>query len=237
MSVEATVGSQSRTAPSAREMRKVIWGSSLGTVFEWYDFFVYGTLAATLGPLFFSKALGETGAFLASLATYGAGLVLRPFGSLLFGRLGDVVGRKHTFLITILLMGISTAGVGFLPTYETAGVTATVMLVLLRCLQGLALGGEYGGAATYVAEHAADGRRGEATGWIQICATGGFFLSLIVVLSTQALTGPDFKVWGWRIPFIISVLLLVVAVSSTTKTASKPRCARPRRKSGSRASA
>jgi MFS family permease len=212
MSVEATVGSQSRTTPSAREMRKVIWGSSLGTVFEWYDFFVYGTLAATLGPLFFSKALGETGAFLASLATYGAGLVLRPFGSLLFGRLGDVVGRKHTFLITILLMGISTAGVGFLPTYETAGVTATVMLVLLRCLQGLALGGEYGGAATYVAEHAADGRRGEATGWIQICATGGFFLSLIVVLSTQALTGPDFKVWGWRIPFIISVLLLVVSV-------------------------
>lgn len=212
MSVEATIGGEARTAHGNREMRKVIWGSSLGTVFEWYDFFVYGTLAATLGLLFFSKALGETGAFLASLATYGAGLVLRPFGSLLFGRLGDVVGRKHTFLITILLMGISTAGVGLLPTYESAGVTATVMLVLLRCLQGLALGGEYGGAATYVAEHAADGRRGEATGWIQICATGGFFLSLIVVLSTQALTGADFKVWGWRIPFIISVLLLAVSI-------------------------
>lgn len=221
MSVEAAVGSV-RHVHGSREMRKVIWGSSLGTVFEWYDFFVYGTLAATFGPLFFSKALGETGAFLASLATYGAGLVLRPFGSLLFGRLGDVVGRKHTFLITILLMGVSTAGVGLLPTYDSAGVAATVMLVALRCLQGLALGGEYGGAATYVAEHAADGRRGEATGWIQICATGGFFLSLIVVLSTQAYTGADFKVWGWRVPFLLSVLLLLVSVYIRMKLDESP---------------
>lgn len=194
------------------ELRKVIWGSSLGTIFEWYDFFVYGTLAATLGSLFFSKALGDTGAFLASLATYGAGLVLRPFGSLIFGRLGDVVGRKHTFLITIVLMGISTAGVGFLPTYETAGIGATILLVTLRCLQGLALGGEYGGAATYVAEHVEHGHRGQATGWIQTCATMGFFLSLVVVLTTQGLTGSDFKTWGWRVPFILSLLLLAVSV-------------------------
>jgi MFS family permease len=200
-------------AASKSELKKVVWGSSLGTIFEWYDFFVYGTLAGILGPLFFSKQLGDTGAFLASLATYGAGLVLRPFGSLLFGRLGDVVGRKHTFLITIILMGVSTAGVGLLPTYETAGVFATVLLVVLRCLQGLALGGEYGGAATYVAEHAAHGRRGFATGWIQICATMGFFLSLIVVLSTQSLVGLEaFKTWGWRIPFVISVFLLAISV-------------------------
>ena len=198
---------------SKAELTNVVLGSSLGTVFEWYDFFVYGTLAGVLGPLFFSKELGETGAFLASLATYGAGLVLRPFGSMIFGRLGDVVGRKHTFLITIILMGISTAGVGFLPTYESAGVFATVLLVTLRCLQGLALGGEYGGAATYVAEHAEHGRRGFATGWIQICATGGFFLSLIVVLTTQSYVGmADFKIWGWRIPFLISIVLLAVSV-------------------------
>lgn len=199
-------------AHASRGLKKVIFGSSLGTAFEWYDFFVYGTLASVLGPLFFSKQLGDTGAFLASLATYGAGLVLRPFGSVLFGRLGDIVGRKHTFLITITLMGVSTAGVGFLPTYETAGVAATVLLVLLRCLQGLALGGEYGGAATYVAEHVAQGRRGYATGWIQTCATTGFFLSLIVVLTTQQLTGGDFKTYGWRIPFILSILLLAVSV-------------------------
>ncbi|MEP9351922.1 MFS transporter [Xanthobacter sp. KR7-225] len=203
---------QAEHAPPKDELRKVIFGSSLGTIFEWYDFFVYGTLAGILGPLFFSKTLGDTGAFLASLATYGAGLVLRPFGSLLFGRLGDVVGRKHTFLITIVLMGVSTAGVGFLPTYETAGVAATVLLVLLRCLQGLALGGEYGGAATYVAEHVGHGRRGLATGWIQICATMGFFLSLIVVLTTQSAVGDDFKTWGWRVPFILSLLLLAVSV-------------------------
>src|SRR5882757_693242 len=197
---------------SSSDLRKVLLGSSLGTAFEWYDFFVYGTLAGVLGPLFFSKQLGDTGAFLASLATYGAGLALRPFGSVLFGRLGDVVGRKHTFLITIVLMGISTAGVGLLPTYETAGVMATVLLVFLRCLQGLALGGEYGGAATYVAEDVGPGRRGYATGWIQICATMGFFLSLIVVLATQQITGAGFKDYGWRIPFVLSILLLAVSV-------------------------
>ena len=197
----------------ALQMRKVILGSSLGTAFEWYDFFVFGTLAAILGPLFFSKELGETGAFLAGLATYGAGLILRPFGSLLFGKLGDVAGRKTTFMITMALMGVSTAGVGLLPTYESAGVIAPVLLVILRCLQGLALGGEYGGAATYVAEHAAPGRRGYSTGWIQICATLGFFLSLVVVLGSQTAMGTDqFKVWGWRLPFLLSVCLFAISM-------------------------
>jgi MFS family permease len=212
MSIASATPLENAPPASSSDLKKVILGSSLGTAFEWYDFFVYGTLAGVLGPLFFSRQLGDTGAFLASLATYGAGLVLRPFGSVLFGRLGDVVGRKHTFLITIVIMGISTAGVGFLPTYETTGVTATVLLVFLRCLQGLALGGEYGGAATYVAEHVDPGRRGYATGWIQICATMGFFLSLIVVLTTQQMTGADFKTYGWRIPFVLSILLLAVSV-------------------------
>lgn len=198
---------------SRQEMRRVILGAALGTVFEWYDFFLYGTLAAFFGPLFFSPTLGETAAFLASLATYGAGLVLRPFGSLLFGKMGDTVGRKVTFLVTMALMGISTAGVGLLPTYAAVGVTAPVLLVCLRMLQGLAMGGEYGGAATYVAEHAAPGRRGAATGWIQICASGGFFLSLVVVFATRGLVGADaFKAWGWRVPFLVSVLLLGVSM-------------------------
>jgi MFS family permease len=195
------------------QMRKVIFGSSLGTAFEWYDFFVFGTLAVILGPLFFSKSLGDTGGFLAGLATYGAGLVLRPFGSLVFGKLGDVAGRKKTFMITMVLMGISTAGVGLLPTYQTAGVISPILLVLVRCVQGLALGGEYGGAATYVAEHAAANRRGFATGWIQICATMGFFLSLIVVLGCQSALGPEqFKAWGWRLPFLASVVLFAVSM-------------------------
>jgi len=209
----ARVGAHASAKSERSEMRKVIFGSSLGTAFEWYDFFVFGTLAAILGPLFFSKDLGETGAFLAGLATYGAGLVLRPFGSLLFGKLGDVTGRKTTFMITMALMGVSTAGVGLLPTYETAGLAAPILLVVLRCLQGLALGGEYGGAATYVAEHASHGRRGYATGWIQICATIGFFLSLIVVLACQsALEAEQFKSWGWRLPFLLSVGLFGVSM-------------------------
>jgi len=214
----ATIGTaaavQAATAAARRrEMRKVVLGSALGTVFEWYDFFLYGTLAAFFGPLFFAPSLGETGAFLASLATYGAGLVLRPFGSLLFGKMGDTAGRKVTFLVTITLMGISTAGVGFLPTYAQVGVLAPVLLVSLRCLQGLAMGGEYGGAATYVAEHAEPGRRGRATGWIQVCASGGFFLSLLAVFACRGLVGSDaFRAWGWRLPFIASVLLLAVSM-------------------------
>ncbi|ACL62624.1 General substrate transporter (plasmid) [Methylobacterium nodulans ORS 2060] len=196
-----------------REMRKVIIGSSLGTVFEWYDFFLYGTLAGFFGPLFFSPALGETGAFLASLATYGAGLVLRPFGSLLFGRMGDTAGRKMTFLITVALMGIATAGVGLIPTFAQIGIAAPIILVTLRCLQGLAMGGEYGGAATYVAEHAVKGRSGRATGWIQICASGGFFLSLLAVFACRGLVGADeFRAWGWRLPFVASVALLAISM-------------------------
>ena len=207
----------------AHELRKVIFGSSLGTAFEWYDFFVFGTLAAILGPLFYSRELGETGAFMAGLATYGAGLILRPFGSLIFGRMGDVVGRKTTFMVTMTLMGISTAGVGLLPTYETAGVLAPILLVILRCLQGLALGGEYGGAATYVAEHALPGQRGYATGWIQICASLGFFLSLLVVLACQSIIGDAaFKSWGWRLPFLISVALFGVSLYIRSKLNESP---------------
>lgn len=194
-------------------MRRVIIGSSLGTAFEWYDFFVYGTLATVLGPLFFSPSLGQTAAFLASLATFGVGLVLRPFGSLVFGRLGDVIGRKYTFLVTIIMMGASTVGVGLLPTYASAGAWAPVLLVLLRCIQGLALGGEYGGAVTYVAEHAGPNDRGYYTSWIQLTATGGFLLSLLVVNFAQNVTTPEqFLSWGWRVPFLFSVVLLLFSV-------------------------
>jgi len=197
----------------AREMRKVIWGASLGTAFEWYDFFVYGALAAVLAPLFFPPDMGQTAAFLASLATFGVGLVMRPFGSLVFGRLGDLVGRKYTFLVTIVMMGISTIGVGLLPTYATIGAWAPALLVLLRCVQGLALGGEYGGAATYVAEHAEDSKRGTHTSWIQLTATAGFLLSLLVVTVTRYATTPEqFNSWGWRIPFLFSIFLLGISI-------------------------
>jgi MFS family permease len=207
----------------AREMRKVILGASLGTIFEWYDFFIYGTLAAILGPLFFPKELGETGAFLAGIATYLAGLAIRPLGALVFGRLGDVVGRKYTFLVTIIIMGIGTACVGLLPTFATAGVIAPVLLVTLRCVQGLAMGGEYGGAATYVAEHAEPGKRGLATGWIQMTATVGFFISLLVVMACEAAMGSqEFKTWGWRIPFLFSILLLVISVYIRSRLEESP---------------
>jgi MFS family permease len=207
---------------SANNIKTIIFGSSLGTAFEWYDFFVYGTLATMLGPLFFSKELGETGIFLAALATYGTGLLARPIGSAVFGRLGDMVGRKKTFLITILLMGCSTASIGLLPTYETVGGYATLMLVALRCVQGVALGGEYGGAATYVAEHTPAGRRGYATGWVQLCATMGLLLSLVVVLAAHRLTGESFKTYGWRIPFLLSVILVAGSVYIRMKFEESP---------------
>ena len=195
------------------EMRKVILGASLGTVFEWYDFFIYGTLAAILGPLFFPKELGDTGAFLAGIATYLAGLAIRPLGALIFGSLGDVFGRKYTFLVTMTIMGICTFCVGLLPTYAAAGVLAPILLVTLRCVQGLAMGGEYGGAATYVAEHADQNGRGLATGWIQMTATIGFFVSLLVVLACeQSLGAQEFRAWGWRLPFLFSIVLLVFSV-------------------------
>jgi MFS family permease len=191
---------------------RVIFASALGTVFEWYDFYLYGTLAVFFSALFFPPG-NDTAAFLASLATFGAGFAVRPLGALVFGRIGDLVGRKYTFLITIVVMGLSTALVGILPTYAQIGIWAPILLVTLRLAQGLALGGEYGGAATYVAEHAPAGKRGYFTSWIQTTATLGFFLSLAVILGCRLGFGEEaFKAWGWRIPFLLSVVLLAVSV-------------------------
>ncbi len=200
-----------KAAPMTAEERKVIFASSLGTVFEWYDFYLYGSLAAIIAKQFFS-GLDAGSAFIFALLAFAAGFIVRPFGALVFGRLGDLIGRKYTFLVTILLMGGATFIVGILPTYETIGVAAPVILIVLRMLQGLALGGEYGGAATYVAEHAPHGRRGAYTAWIQTTATLGLFLSLLVILFTREFTGPAFEVWGWRVPFLVSILLLAVSV-------------------------
>ncbi len=194
------------------EEKKVIFASSLGTVFEWYDFYLYGSLAAIIAKQFFS-GLDETSAFIFALLAFAAGFIVRPFGALVFGRLGDMIGRKYTFLVTILIMGLSTFIVGILPNYASIGVTAPVILLSLRMLQGLALGGEYGGAATYVAEHAPQGKRGAYTSWIQTTATLGLFLSLMVILGTRTLIGEAaFADWGWRVPFIVSILLLAVSV-------------------------
>jgi MFS family permease len=191
---------------------RVIAASSLGTVFEWYDFYLYGSLTAIIGAKFFA-GFNQTTAFIFALMAFAAGFAVRPFGALIFGRLGDMVGRKYTFLITIVIMGLSTFLVGLLPTYATAGIAAPIALITLRLLQGLALGGEYGGAATYVAEHAPQGKRGAYTSWIQTTATLGFFLSLIVLLVCRtSLSKEAFADWGWRIPFLISILLLAVSV-------------------------
>jgi MFS family permease len=199
-------------APMTGEEKKVIFASSLGTVFEWYDFYLYGSLAPIIAKQFFS-ALDPQAAFIASLLAFAAGFIVRPFGALVFGRLGDMIGRKYTFLVTILIMGISTFIVGVLPSYATIGAAAPVILILLRMLQGLALGGEYGGAATYVAEHAPRNKRGAYTSWIQTTATLGLFLSLMVILGTRTSLGEAaFADWGWRIPFIVSIFLLAVSV-------------------------
>ena len=198
--------------PMSPEERKVIFASSLGTVFEWYDFYLYGSLAAIIAKQFFS-GLDEGSAFIFALLAFAAGFIVRPFGALVFGRLGDMIGRKYTFLVTILIMGLSTFIVGILPTYASIGVAAPVILIALRMLQGLALGGEYGGAATYVAEHAPHGKRGAYTSWIQTTATLGLFLSLLVILGTRTLLGEQaFGDWGWRIPFLVSILLLGISV-------------------------
>ncbi len=194
-----------------KEEKKVIFASSLGTVFEWYDFYLYGSLAAVIGKQFFS-GVNETTAFIFALMAFAAGFAVRPFGALVFGRLGDLVGRKYTFLVTIMIMGLSTFVVGLLPTYASIGIAAPIILVCLRLLQGLALGGEYGGAATYVAEHAPRHKRGAFTAWIQTTATLGLFLSLIVIMLTRSYTGADFDVWGWRIPFLVSIVLLGVSM-------------------------
>ena len=198
--------------PMSAEEKKVIFASSLGTVFEWYDFYLYGSLAAIIAKQFFS-GLDAGAAFIFALLAFAAGFLVRPFGALVFGRLGDMIGRKYTFLVTILIMGISTFIVGILPTYASIGVAAPVILIALRMLQGLALGGEYGGAATYVAEHAPHGKRGAYTSWIQTTATLGLFLSLLVILGTRTILGePVFNDWGWRIPFLVSILLLGISV-------------------------
>jgi MFS family permease len=198
--------------PMSREEKKVIFASSLGTVFEWYDFYLYGSLAAIIAKQFFS-GLDPSAAFIFALLAFAAGFLVRPFGAIVFGRLGDMIGRKYTFLVTILIMGMSTFVVGLLPSYASIGVAAPVILIALRMLQGLALGGEYGGAATYVAEHAPHGKRGAYTAWIQTTATLGLFLSLIVILGTRTLMGEQaFGDWGWRIPFLVSVLLLGISV-------------------------
>ncbi len=201
-------------APAAgitQEERRVIVASSLGTVFEWYDFFLYGSLATVIGKQFFS-ALNETSQFIFALLAFSAGFAIRPLGAIVFGRLGDLVGRKYTFLLTILIMGLSTFVVGLLPTYATIGVVAPVLLVALRMLQGLAIGGEYGGAATYVSEHAPRNRRGLFTSFIQTTATIGLLLSLLVILGCRVALGSGFDAWGWRIPFLLSFVLLAITV-------------------------
>ena len=208
-----TAGGQA--APSSagltKEERKVIAASSLGTVFEWYDFYLYGSLATIIAKQFFIGDPSTT--FIFALMAFAAGFIVRPFGALVFGRLGDMIGRKYTFLITILIMGASTFLVGVLPSHAQIGIAAPIILVTLRILQGLALGGEYGGAATYVAEHAPHGKRGLFTAFIQTTATIGLFLSILVILGTRTLVGEDeFQAWGWRIPFLISVILLGISV-------------------------
>jgi MFS family permease len=200
----------------------VIGASSLGTVFEWYDFYLYGLLATVISAQFFSGVNDTTG-FIFALAAFAAGFAVRPFGALVFGRLGDLVGRKYTFLITMSIMGGATFAVGLLPSYATVGVTAPVLLLALRLLQGLALGGEYGGAATYVAEHSPAGRRGFFTSWIQTTATLGLFAALLVVIGTRTYVGEDaFKAWGWRIPFLISILLLAISLWIRMQLAESP---------------
>ena len=210
--IHAPAGRSNPRVLSAGEVRRVIFASSLGTVFEWYDFYLYGSLAAIISRQFFS-GVNPTAAFIFALLAFAAGFAVRPFGALVFGRLGDLVGRKYTFLITILIMGASTSVVGLLPSYAQIGMAAPIILILLRLLQGLALGGEYGGAATYVAEHAPQGKRGAYTSWIQTTATLGLFLSLLVIMGCRIALGTEqFEAWGWRVPFLLSIVLLGISV-------------------------
>ncbi|VVE89469.1 MFS transporter [Pandoraea bronchicola] len=208
----ATATTATTHAPMTKEERKVIFASSLGTVFEWYDFYLAGSLAVFISRHFFS-GINPTAAFIFTLLSFAAGFAVRPFGAIVFGRIGDMVGRKYTFLVTITLMGLSTLVVGLLPGYGSWGIAAPVIFIAMRLLQGLALGGEYGGAATYVAEHAPHGRRGFYTSWIQTTATLGLFLSLLVILGTRTVIGEEaFGEWGWRVPFVLSLVLLLVSL-------------------------
>ncbi|HEX5871452.1 MAG TPA: MFS transporter, partial [Longimicrobium sp.] len=205
-------GATAHQPSDTRTIWKVIAASSVGTMIEWYDFYIFGSLATILAGTFFPQG-NETLALLQTLATFAAGFAARPFGALFFGRIGDLVGRKYAFLVTLLIMGGATALIGVLPTYETIGVAAPIILLVIRILQGLALGGEYGGAAVYVAEHVPDGRRGFYTSFIQITATLGLFVSLAVILALQSLmSAQEFAAWGWRIPFLISIVLVVVSL-------------------------
>src|SRR5216684_2227995 len=201
---------------------RVIMASSVGTMIEWYDFYIFGSLAAILGPKFYPPG-NDTFAFIAFLATFAVGFLVRPFGALFFGRIGDLVGRKYAFLVTLSIMGFSTFVIGLLPSYATAGWFAPIMLLLIRVLQGLALGGEYGGAAVYVGEHVPDHQRGFYTSFIQITATLGLFLSLIVILVTQySMTPQDFQAYGWRIPFLISIILVAISLYIRLKMKESP---------------
>jgi MFS family permease len=209
-----------RSAPQSEWL--VITASSLGTVFEWYDFYLYGLLATIISAQFFS-GVNETTGFIFALAAFAAGFAVRPFGALVFGRIGDMVGRKNTFLVTMGLMGLSTFVVGLLPSYASIGLAAPVLLVLFRLIQGLAMGGEYGGAATYVAEHAPDRKRGLHTSFIQTTATLGLFAALLVVIGTRTLIGEEaFKAWGWRIPFLVSIVLLAISMWIRLQLAESP---------------
>ena len=217
-----TAGRPGAKEPTASEMRTVVFASSLGTVFEWYDFYLYGSLAAIISKQFFS-GVNPTAGFIFALMAFAAGFAVRPFGAIVFGRVGDLVGRKYTFLITITIMGLSTFVVGLLPSYASVGIIAPAILIALRLLQGLALGGEYGGAATYVAEHAPAGRRGYMTSWIQTTATLGLFLSLLVILACRVGFGEDaFGAWAWRIPFLVSIILLGFSVYIRLKLSESP---------------
>ena len=201
---------------------KVILASAVGTMIEWYDFYIFGSLAAVLSPKFY-PAGNDTIALIAYLSTFAVGFLVRPFGALFFGRIGDIVGRKYAFIVTLSIMGGATALIGFLPTFATAGWFAPICLLLIRVLQGLALGGEYGGATVYVAEHVPDGKRGFYTSFIQITATLGLFVSLLVILGTQQAMSPDdFKAWGWRIPFLISIVLVTVSLYIRLKMKESP---------------
>jgi len=212
MTIAATAGGGIRTGGMTAEERKVIFASSLGTVFEWYDFYIYGTLGPFLAKYFFSNVPPNV-AFIFTLLAFAAGFAVRPFGALIFGRLGDLIGRKYTFLITMTLMGVGTFFIGLLPGYASWGLAAPIVLIGLRLVQGLALGGEYGGAATYVAEHAPKDRRGYYTSWIQTTATLGLFLALLLILGIRNWQGEEvFGDWGWRIPFLLSGLLLLVSI-------------------------
>src|ERR1700704_4028458 len=218
----ANVAQVAGTGKAEYSIWRVIMASSVGTMIEWYDFYIFGSLAAILGPKFYPPG-NDTFAYVAYLATFAVGFLVRPFGALFFGRIGDLIGRKYAFLVTLSIMGFSTFVIGFLPSYATAGWFAPIMLLLIRVLQGLALGGEYGGAAVYVGEHVPDNKRGYYTSFIQITATLGLFVSLGVVLGTKAMmTDADFKSWGWRLPFLLSIILVAMSLYIRLKMKESP---------------